>query len=564
MKAILFSFLAFSLTLAFFAPLNLYTQNHREFTFLFFPTLATFLLISLGLFFALTLLFLLVVLGFSFLPQLHLHHRLLRHLPLVFCGFTCLFWLQGNLLTLKYGPLNFRPIFWYRHQNSLIVNSLFWAFSLLTVFKFRHHLKPLILPVATGLLFIQLGNLAYLGFRLPSPSPPQLYQTDSHAFSQLSSTQNVIFILLDTFQADIFDTLINTYPSLADSLPGFTYYPNTAGSSPTTYTAIPALFTGQPYTNQLPLPTYISQAYQSASSLPLKLKQAGYRVVLPCSAEIWCDPKLSDSVKPLPRSLHLTTVEANQILRPTALRYLPPLAYLLYSQHKSTINQFIHRDISFDPPMFSFYQQDLTLSQNFVNSATATTAQPVFIFLHFLSPHPLFFMDSDLHYQIQPFNREGFITHAQSALKLAQSVLYKLQQLDLYDSSLIIILADHGLGDFGYLTDQNTLDQNPVIASSLPLFLVKPFNSRKPFQINSSPVSYLTLSTDIANYLTVTPTPIKITFSHQNTRDYYYYDWNDNWRDNYLPQITHYQITGPIRRPQSWSPPLQTFFPTNQ
>ena len=75
---------------------------------------------------------------------------------------------------------------------------------------------------------------------------------------ELSRTRNVIHIVLDAFQSDVFgEILAEERPLLDRSLSGAVFFANHTGAFPTTIASIPAMLTGKVYRNDRPLQRYM-------------------------------------------------------------------------------------------------------------------------------------------------------------------------------------------------------------------------------------------------------------------------------------------------------------------
>lgn len=57
--------------------------------------------------------------------------------------------------------------------------------------------------------------------------------------------KNLVVLLLDGLQSDVFAEVITARPDLREALDGFTYFPNTLGVGRTTYVALPSILSGR-------------------------------------------------------------------------------------------------------------------------------------------------------------------------------------------------------------------------------------------------------------------------------------------------------------------------------
>ena len=95
---------------------------------------------------------------------------------------------------------------------------------------------------------------------------------------ELSRTRNVIHIVLDAFQSDVFgEILAEERPLLDRSLSGAVFFANHTGAFPTTIASIPAMLTGKVYRNDRPLQRYMRDILKEGSIFK-SLRASGYRV----------------------------------------------------------------------------------------------------------------------------------------------------------------------------------------------------------------------------------------------------------------------------------------------
>ena len=86
------------------------------------------------------------------------------------------------------------------------------------------------------------------------------------AIYQFSPTRNVIHVVLDEFQADVFNDIFQQDRAALDrQFAGFQYFADHAGSFPTTSFSMPAMLAGQEYRNQKPAPEFIREAFKQSS-----------------------------------------------------------------------------------------------------------------------------------------------------------------------------------------------------------------------------------------------------------------------------------------------------------
>lgn len=106
---------------------------------------------------------------------------------------------------------------------------------------------------------------------VPRPNLDALYR--------LSSERNVFIVLMDAFQSDVFQELLEQEPSLADDFAGFAFFPDTVGVAASTYLTLPSIHTGQAYTADMNIQEFYSSNIREGSFLN-DLAAAGHEVTL--------------------------------------------------------------------------------------------------------------------------------------------------------------------------------------------------------------------------------------------------------------------------------------------
>jgi hypothetical protein len=532
-----------SLTVGLFAPMSVYIHNADQYPFLVWPVIASTLGLSALLMLAMVLVsFMCWKMGFN---------RCWRSIPYVFSWLALVLWLQGNLLALDLGPLTGRPVIWNEWYGLIGVNLIvwlsWWGFGLRWWRK-----RQLIIPVCVILLLMQATNMVWGFFYLPDPSPDQLYDVDETQAYRFSKLKNVVIIVMDTFQADVFEEILVKKPELRSELSGFTYYQNTAGGYQSTTPSLPLIMSGNYYDNKEPISQFVKRVYLE-DSLPKVLKKDGYHVSINCNHFMFCDETTSDVLVRKPLQLWLGTHQWRQLIKPTTIRYSPSFSFPLYHWGKQRISEVAEVDF---PPVDltpDYYREDMKIVNGFLTRAFVEGEEPVFRYYHFTAPHPPFYLNEAGEYERQTHNQEGFVVHSSGALQLALKTIDTIKGLGIYDQTMIVLMSDHGYG-MGYkrLGDHEEVIENNLISSALALLLVKPFGAITDFEVNRDPVSFASFKDDVVTYLWQEEPGTEFDFTLSRERRYFYYDWQDEWKTDYLPTLTEYVIGDEVRNPDDW------------
>ncbi len=153
-------------------------------------------------------------------------------------GISGLLWLQGDLLLWGYGPLDGSFIDWPREAWKGYVDSSIWLVVLVAAVIWRRRLVPRIKQGVPLLLAIQLGSLLLMNPWAASTQKVQssLVELDlPKKLVRFSASRNVIHIVLDGYQSDVFEELVEGSDRYREQLKGFTFFKEATTSTRVTH-----------------------------------------------------------------------------------------------------------------------------------------------------------------------------------------------------------------------------------------------------------------------------------------------------------------------------------------
>lgn len=217
----IFVSLAISLTLLFFAQINLYYFNVLELPYHLRDVLA----------FSITRFLIAFILLTAFLTLLKpsIHTKAVS--VVLILGF--LFWLQGNVLVWDYQTsFNGKAIDWAHFKLYGVIDIIVWllliVLALLKSSFFYKHARLL----SCGLIAVQVLFLPLLVFQSPKLLDWKNYQINSSQKFEFSKKKNIIILVLDSFQSDFFQEIINENKRYKNIFDGFIYFRNSTGGFP--------------------------------------------------------------------------------------------------------------------------------------------------------------------------------------------------------------------------------------------------------------------------------------------------------------------------------------------
>jgi hypothetical protein len=589
----------FSCTLALFGPLQLFIPNSLEFDFSLSQLLPSLGAVAFAV-------FLLLVLMLMLLPErFNLHER---GVALVFTlGF--LLWFQGNFLVWKYGLLDGQAIDWGKKIIYGLIDTPIWIACLLLAAWRPAFLYRRVRTLALLVLIIQLLLASFFVINQPELPSFKKYQILNNKKFDFSKRKNIIILVVDTFQSDVFQEVIDKDPSCRNDFRDFTYFRNNTGGFPSTYAAVPFLLTAQYYTNSQPIQSFLADAYMSPSSIPRKLMELGWKVDLfPLVMKgVFFDPKVVSNIRA--RKRKDSNAKLAHLFDITLFRYLPHfLKRGIHNDEKWLLTRWGGIDSKLNPlddkedepngnarlkkienrkirrssrrikhvrklwaPISRRSARDhpdVQFVSTFLKLALLVTDNNVFKFYHWRGIHEPFRINANLEPVELPLNRSNVVTMARGEIKLLRFFLDGLRELGVYDNALIFILGDHGhpYGGFGLRLPadmkgvQSATGSMPlgVLESGIPLLLVKRPGDHGDLAINNAPVSLADVQATIFDDLGLGPVGIgeplfKIPVERPRERRFLYYHWeHSDWMNRYLPELIEYRINGNSWLSSSW------------
>ena len=472
--------------LFFFAPLDFYYSNMDDIWYDVYNIFAGVCICSLiafaGLFLLLTLINLIPKIG---------HISAFVFYSILFYLLTA-FYIQGNYIGIPYGALNGSSITWDDYMPANIGSAVFWIATLILIVILIIRLSPKRFNKVANYLSLFLVAITLFSLFVEFVvSGGSLSKDDIRSTTQnewvYSKTQNFNILLLDSIDSRLFTDMLNNneeFRELTECLDGFTYYNDTLGGYNLTDYSVPLILTGEQYTGDTTYGQFIDNAYE-ASPLFTRLSEENWTQNLYTTVTL-PQGDASHIFDNLTR-IHLYPNDTPRFIKDmymtVAFRYMPtPLKRYFYkSYYKVGSNVTASRDTLPDG-IEAYDWTDMYFNNGFKKKGFTSYEQSAFHFYHLHGIHAPRQYHSDLSFTANPDDitpEEGMMFD----FNIIASWIKYLKVVGLYDNSVIIIMGDHGLIEYG--SDVN-IGQTPVL-------LVKGYNEHHVPMVNSLPVSYLDL-----------------------------------------------------------------------
>lgn len=552
----------------YFFPINLYLGNIDEFVY---PVFSYFRLLTL---------FLLVSAILLLLPAMVLKADAGQRYQQFIGTLVLLVWFQGNVLVWEYGLLDGNDINWDSGVWRGLVDSGIWAAAIAVSLLFYKRIGKAVIQLVLALFFLQALINTYAYFEsaeiISKKSEFINEPTDVEMMRGFSPDKNVLHIILDSFQADIFNEIINAgqRKDYYSALDGFVFFKEHMGVFPTTYLSVPALLAGEVYKNHMPKKQFMKYVMAEKSILNAVLED-GYEVDVAGSsdlARIYSEGEYSNSYNiPLNYLAGQQSYidEAFKLLDLSFFRLAPHfLKQQIYNDQHWFLQSLLYTD---QQPMFNYFSHSAFLTDLILN-LNSNRVNPVYKYFHLMSTHWPFVIDGtdgNCRYAggSLPIKRETATWQMRCTLDLVISLFDKMKEAGIYDSSLIIIMGDHGaqVTPLRYESKTQTDDEEYhfdldawIMAQMTPLMLIKLPGESGLLEVSNAPTSMLDTAATISSILDLDQayqgvSMFKLDPATERTRRHYFYHWTrEDYDTEYSAPIQEFIVNGSIYDRESW------------
>jgi hypothetical protein len=540
------------LPLCFFGPYTIFSGNQAEFSAPFWPLVRPLLLAGAGIALAL------IAVG------LVLPAKLFGAYVALLFSVGVVIWIQGNFLVADYGAFTGVAIDWtvesWRNPYEI---ALWIAVPVLGVAAAKHVGR--IAPFASGVLVaLQAGALITSAVRADASAAPR-WQGPSDSMFELSRTRNVIHIVLDAFQSDVFGEILAEERPLVDrSLSGAVFFANHTGAFPTTIASIPAMLTGQVYRNDQPLQRYMRDILKE-DSIFKSLREGGYRA--DAASGMYHGRESATNYFRIQRPY----VSYDEYVRFTAWQ-LADLSMFRHAPH--ILRPAIHNGESwrlqavFGPGDTSTRQHHsvngAVVLDEFAKRFRLATDEPVYKYIHVGIPHRPVVVDGNCRFiGVVRATRAAYKEQARCAVKRTAALLDRLKELGVYDQTFVVIASDHGIG----MPSPQFVNDRPtpmgtvarVAGNAMALLVVKPLNGNGPVRISRAPTTITDIPATILGGVGLAqdlPGEAVLNLSEDapRVRRWAFYDWeHDDWGANYFDALDIVEIKGSVADGNNWT-----------
>ncbi len=416
------------------------------------------------------------------------------------------------------------------HMEITIVSSIAWAAILIGAVvlfaRVRNASRIVGVFVCVALIIVQGAAVVSL-FVNPANTVEAATETSSTSTSaigdalitreglyELSPKNNVVILVLDAFDVIDLDDMLDRDPDALSEMGGFTYFSNSTGFSVPTRYGLPYLLTGTwPRSNET-WDAFLNRRYTSSSFLDDILKQ-GY------SLYVYTDTLgrggmdhlngMATNIHTVDETRTLTSSSFNMenamrmIYRMALYREMPWVAKAPFWFYTDEVNRAaydvevfeeeaeVSGRVGADTPYIiddpAFYKQLKNRRLSIYDDGAKGSVH----FIHLFGIHTPYSMDEDAQrigdQDSTYYNR---VQQTKGTLRIVNEYLRQMKALGVYDSSTIIITADHGLWLWEDTIEQSEWDCD---MAGGPIMLVKPAGtaeqSAKPCEVSEARTGHI-------------------------------------------------------------------------
>jgi hypothetical protein len=533
-----------------FVPLTLYLSNLQE------MNIAIGSVVKLCLIPALLLL--LTIIGLSkALPKRHL-----RQFTVLIALLSILVWVQSNMLLWNYGLLDGVAIDWAVGSWRGYVDMAAWLGVLVVGMVWLQAYWQRIIQLAIGFVLLQALTLASLAFTHQQEMPGKNSADNEIALQQLyqfSKQQNVLHVVIDGFQADVFNDLMHDEAvgkPYREDLSGFVFYGEALGAFPYTRFSVPAFLSGKQYSNEMPQDEFVDKVLGSKNILNLATSK-GFELDLGISSP-YLESRYSHAHHQNLYNfddMNSTQEEVAKLLDLSLFRIAPHfIKPLVYNNQKWLLAPLFAGQAGMQ---FNYFKHTLFLN-NFMANMAVGRAAPVYKFLHVMNTHNPMVVNAQCQYVGRAIGttRASLTAQSKCTLDTVVRLFTKMKELGIYDDSLIVMHGDHGGWAANHRKNPSikfpTGAEAPEWVASLasPMLAIKLPRATGALTISTVQASLMDLPdtiSDIMQWQTDFGHDSLLTLDPAVSRErrFRFYAWRENeWSAEYAGPIQEYIIQG--------------------
>ena len=431
--ALLLSFILF-----FFGPLDLSRTGESYLNFTALEVLPTCLLTFLAFFTGLFLI--------SWLPGGKLHASICS----LICGLGIAFYVQGNFLNINLGSLDGTAIEWHRYSDNALINL--GMFSLIMLIPFPIHFfsrkvwKAFLRFVPIVLLAMQIVPLVMMLVQdhLDHPAEQEHFVLKKDREYELGK-ENIVVFFLDYVGPDAMSAALEKYPDMLDPFHDFHSFDNYHTFHFGTFPSLTTLLTHQPYDREIPYEEWFDKSWHSddAVNFYTGLKEDGwdtriFNLVRRCAGTYENEYGLISNVQKVQGDVPFTINRSvfRKLIKLSFYRYFPLIMKAPFWIYTDDLNEMKNL-----PEDEQAWTPQKSVEKYLSNGLSLGDKEKVLVMYHYLGAHTPYTMKINGQESDEGTSLEEQVY---GHFYIVSQYIQQMKDLHVYDSSTIIITADHG------------------------------------------------------------------------------------------------------------------------
>ena len=455
-----------------YEPIITYAANIDDFWFdfnLMMPNIALFFGV---MFFALLIAYILIY-CISLIFKKDIIYKTVLIISFILLVF---FYIQGVYLVWNLPTLDGTTIEWGSYTADALISAAVMVViitaEIILIKKFELDKAIKINKYITIAIFIMISISVLSSFANPNVLKEKVVSTATNRnINNASTDKNFFIFLVDAVDSYDFGNVVKDSDEYSKTFEDFTYYPDTVSGYTFTRDSIPFIFSGEWNENETEFDEYASKAFNESKFLK-ELKSKNYEMNFYEYQVAWND-KNAECFSNI--DIYDNSVNGERFFKELT-------KYILYKYLPYPFKKYSHIETAdfesckIDKEKNYFSWENKKAYENIINNELEKDSEKYFQFLHIEGGHVPFDCDEDVN-EI-PVEEGTYNKKLKATLKIIDSYIDRLKRNDVYDNSVIVIMADHG-----YWNSEENGRHNPIL-------YIKGANEHHEMVTSETPISY--------------------------------------------------------------------------
>lgn len=474
--------------------------------------------------------------------------RLFNYYITTVFSFALCAYLQGTFMNSSLPALDGTAVQWHLLTGASFINLIIWIviFALPYILHFfnRKVWKKAIVYISCLCIIMNAVSLVSLIFssNLSENENKGFYSKEN--LYEVSDEGDVVVLVLDYFDSEYMDNLLEENPDILSEWTGFTRFVNCTSMYKQTMPSIPYILTGTKWHCETTSWEFSPIAFSSADFLQ-RVDSLGAEINLYVSGTANADQayELSDNYKSNGskiKPLGMFTSMLNYMF----YRNMPLITKSVFWHYTDDISNASIETENLSAEETAYTIDDAAFLDGLQENGIIETDNKSFKFVHMKGAHLPYTIDEFG----EPSNESYAVRQRKGSLYIVSQYLAEMKDKGLYDDTTIIIMADHG--------EVEVADE--MSRAALPILFVKPAgaDSSAPFTTSTAPVSQEDFRATVLwalgdeNYSDFGRTFFEISEDEERIRNFYF---RVSYEGKPEERLIEYEITGDARDFSNWS-----------